>query len=147
MEKIKELYNKYKEIVNYLFFGGCTMVVNFISYGIFARLFGIDEVVSNIIAWTISVLFAYATNKIFVFESKTKGVKEFIKELGSFILARVFSGITCDVGTFALMINVFNINDIISKIVTQVMVVIANYLLSKLIVFRDKNKKNGGKEK
>ena len=138
MKKIKELYEKYKEIINYIFFGGCATGVNFIAYAIVARLFGIDAIVSNIIAWTVSVLFAYATNKIFVFESKTKNVKEFIAEMSSFILARVFSGITCDVGTFALMINVFHINDIISKIVTQIMVVIVNYLLSKLVVFRKK---------
>ena len=142
MDKIKELYNKYKEVINYLFFGGCTFFVNLITYSIFAKIFGINEIISNIIAWVVAVLFAYITNKIFVFESKTKGAKSFFKEMASFILARVFSGITCDVGTFALMINVFHINDIFSKIVTQIMVIIVNYVLSKLVVFR----KKGGKK-
>ena len=143
MSKIKDLYFKYKEIINYLFFGGCTFIVNFVSYFIFADLLKIDEVVSNMIAWVISVLFAYITNKLFVFESKTETLKTTLKEMASFFLARIVSGILCDVGTFALMIRVLNINDIIAKIVTQIMVIIMNYLFSKLIVFR----KNKGKNK
>ena len=138
MEKIKELYTKYKEGINYLFFGGCTTVVNFITYAIVARVCGVDEVVSNIIAWVVSVLFAYITNKLFVFESKTKGLNAVLKEMGAFVLARVFSGITCDVGTFALMVKVFQINDVFSKIVTQIMVIIVNYVLSKMVVFKKK---------
>ena len=138
MQKIKELYFKYKEIINYVIFGGLTTVVNFISYFIIARIFNIDEVVSNAIAWFISVLFAYITNKIFVFESKTHGIKEFLKEMISFFLARIISGILCDVGTFALMVKVLHINDIFSKIVTQVMVVVVNYIFSKLVIFKNK---------
>ena len=140
MEKIKELYLKYKEIINYLFFGGCATVVNFISFIIPYQIFKIDEIISNIIAWVISVLFAYTTNKLFVFESKKETFKESFKEMITFILGRVFTGAVCDVGTFALMIRVLHINEIISKITTQVMVVILNYLISKLIIFK-KDKK------
>lgn len=140
MKKLLELYKKYKEIINYLIFGGLSTVVNFVTYYITARLFGIDEVVSSGISWFCSVLFAYITNKIFVFESKTNTVKAVLKEMGSFFLARVISGILCDVGTFALMVKVFHINDIFSKIVTQVMVIIVNYIFSKLIIFRKPKK-------
>lgn len=138
LEKIKELYFKHKEIINYLVFGVLATVVNFVSYFISAKVIGIDEVISSGISWFCSVLFAYITNKIFVFESKTKGIKAFFKEISSFFLARIISGILCDVGTFAIMVKVFNINDIISKFVTQVMVVIMNYILSKLVVFKKK---------
>ncbi len=138
MEQIKQLYIKYKEIANYLIFGVLSTVVNFVTYYITARIFGIDEVVSSGISWFCSVLFAYITNKIFVFESKTHGIIEFIKEMVSFFLARIVSGVLCDVGTFALMVKVLNINDIIAKFVTQVMVVIVNYIFSKLIIFRGK---------
>lgn len=138
MEKIKELYKKYKEILNYLIFGVLSTIVNFVTYYIVAKLIGIDEVVSSGISWFCSVLFAYITNKIFVFESKTYGVKELAKEVTTFFLARIASGILCDVGTFALMVKVLHINDIISKFVTQVMVVIVNYIFSKLIIFRKK---------
>ncbi len=136
MKKIKQLYLRYKEIINYIIFGGLTTVVNFIVYFASTKLLTIDEVISNIIAWFISVLFAYVTNRIFVFESKKGGFKNIVIEMVSFFLARVFSGICCDIGTFAVMIKVFNINDTIAKIVTQIMVIVMNYLLSKLVIFR-----------
>lgn len=140
MEKIKELYIKYKEVINYLIFGILSTVVNFVTYFIVARLLGIDEVISSGMSWFCSVLFAYITNKIFVFESKTHGIKELVKEIITFFLARVLSGILCDVGTFAIMVKVLHINDIISKLVTQVMVVIVNYIFSKLIIFKKKKR-------
>ena len=136
-----ELYKKYKEIINYLVFGGLSTLVNFVSYFIAARIFGIDEVVSSAISWFCAVTFAYITNKIWVFESKTNTAGSFFKEAVMFYLARVASGALCDVGTFALMVKVLHINDVIAKIVTQVMVVIVNYVFSKLIVFRKKKEK------
>ena len=138
MEKIKELYTKYKEVINYLVFGVLSTIVNFFTYFISARLIGIDEVISSGISWFCAVLFAYITNKVFVFESKTHGIKEFVKEIVSFFLARIISGALCDVGTFAIMVKVLHINDIISKVVTQVMVLIVNYIFSKLIIFKKK---------
>ena len=135
---IKGLYLEYKEVINYLIFGVGSMIVNFASYFIFARLLKIDEVVSSAMSWFCAVLFAYITNKLFVFESKTTTVKEVIKEYVSFFLARIVTGILCDVGTFAVMVKVLKINDIISKVVTQVMVVILNYVFSKFIIFKNK---------
>ena len=135
---IKGLYLEYKEVINYLIFGVGSMIVNFASYFIFARLLKIDEVVSSAMSWFCAVLFAYITNKLFVFESKTTTVKEVIKECVSFFLARIVTGILCDVGTFAVMVKVLKINDIISKVVTQVMVVILNYVFSKFIIFKNK---------
>ncbi len=137
-ENIKELYFKYKEVINYLVFGVLSMIVNFASYYLFARVLNIDEVISSGLSWFCSVLFAYITNKLFVFESKTNTAKEFLKEMISFFLSRVLSGILCDVGTFALMVKVFGINDMVAKIVTQVMVVIVNYILSKFFIFKKK---------
>ena len=140
IETIKGLYRNYKEIINYLVFGVLATVVNFVSYYIFARIIGIDEVISSGLSWFASVLFAYITNKLFVFDSKTVTKKELIKECISFFLARVLSGILCDVGTFAVMVKVFKINDIIAKVVTQAMVVIVNYIFSKFIIFKNNKK-------
>lgn len=140
--KILELYKKYKEVINYLVFGVLATIVNFVSYFIAAKLLGIEEVVSSGISWFCSVLFAYITNKIFVFESKTHGLYELIKEMTSFFLARIISGALCDVGTFAIMVKVIHINDVISKLVTQVMVVIVNYIFSKLIIFKKEKKED-----
>ena len=139
MKKILELYKKYKEIINYIIFGGLATLVIFISYYIFARTLNVDEVISSSLSWFCAVLFAYVTNKLFVFESRKTTKKEMIKEMISFFLARILSGVLCDVGTFALMVKVLNINDIIAKLVTQVMVVIVNYIFSKLI-FKKENK-------
>ena len=139
-EDIKNLYFEFKEIINYLVFGGLTTVVNFVTYLIFAKVFYIDEVISSGLAWFCSVVFAYVTNKIFVFDSKTKGKKALLKECASCFTARILSGILCDVGTFALMVKVLHINDVISKIVSQVMVVIVNYVFSKFFVFKKKEK-------
>ena len=135
---IKGLYFEYKEVINYLVFGGLSTVVNFVSYFIFARIVSIEQVTSSGLSWFCAVLFAYITNKLFVFESKTNNKKDFFKEIVSFFACRVLSGILCDVGTFALMINVFGINDIIAKIVTQIMVIILNYVFSKVIIFKKK---------
>lgn len=135
-EKILELYKKYKEIIVYLVFGGLATSVNFVSYVIFTKLVGIDEVISSGLSWLCAVIFAYFTNKIFVFNSKTKNSKELIKEAITFISCRVISGILCDVGTFAVMVKVLKINDIIAKVITQVMVVVVNYVFSKLIIFK-----------
>jgi putative flippase GtrA len=140
MKQIKEIYTKYKEVLNYLIFGVLATLVNFVTYFIVARIIGIDEVISSGISWFCSVLFAYITNKIFVFESETHGIKEFLKEMISFFLARIVSGALCDVGTFAIMVKVFKINDIVAKVITQIMVVIVNYIFSKMIIFK-KNKK------
>ena len=135
---IQELYIAHKEVINYLIFGGLTTVVNFISYFLFAKIIKIDEVLSSGLAWFVSVLFAYITNKIFVFESKKTTKKAVIIECLSFFAARILSGILCDVGTFAIMVKVLHINDVVAKLITQVMVVVVNYVLSKLVVFRRK---------
>ena len=139
IQLIKKYYFKYKEIINYLICGGLSTVVNFVSYFVFARLLNIDEVISSGLSWVVAVIFAYIVYKIFVFESKTETKKALIKEFTSFIACRIISGIACDVGTFALMVKVLHINDIVSKIVTQVMVVIVNYIFSKLIIFKKKS--------
>lgn len=146
MEKIKELYVKYKEIINYLIFGVLTTVVNILSYAIFAKIFHIDEVVSNVIAQIISILFAYVTNKIYVFESKTTNIKDILRELISFFGCRIFTAVL-DTALFAFMVKKIGINDLIAKCVTQVIVIVLNYLFSKILIFRkkDKGEKNGGK--
>lgn len=142
---IKGLYLQYKEVINYLVFGVLATIVNFVSYYLFAKILGVDEVISSGLSWFCSVLFAYITNKLFVFESKTKTIKAFFIEMITFFGARVLSGILCDVGTFALMVKVFHINDVFSKIVTQVMVVIVNYVFSKFFIFNNKNDEVGEK--
>lgn len=136
-----DLYYKFKEIFDYLFFGVTITIVNFISYYIPANLMGVDKILSNAIAFVISVIFAYFVNKVYVFETPWGKIKEIIKELFSFVISRVGTGLLCDILIFAIMINILNINDVISKIFTQILVVILNYIIGKFFVFKDKNKK------
>lgn len=141
MEKIKELIKKNKEIISYLIFGVATTIVSIISYFIFAKLLNINPIISNILSWIVSVLFAYVTNRKYVFESKVSDKKEIIKEMISFFGCRLFSGVI-DTAMFTIMIEVMEINDGIAKIITQVVVIVLNYVLSKLITFRKKEEKN-----
>ena len=134
---LKELYFKYKEVINYLFFGGCTFLVSVISFYLFNKVLFLNEHVSNILSWILAVLFAYITNKAFVFESKTNTKEELLKEIGSFFGARLF---TLGVEELILLIfvNMLNFDAMYIKIFAQVIVILANYVLSKLFVFKKK---------
>ena len=127
-------YHKYKEVLAYLFFGGCTTLVNIISF-ILLRLLNIDIYVSNGIAWFISVLFAFITNKLFVFESKGKGLRKSIIECIYFFGCRILS-LVFDMGLMFLLINILGCNEVISKIISNIFVIIINYFFSKLIIFK-----------
>lgn len=132
---MKNLMRKYKEIILYLVFGVLTTVVNIVTYAIFAKMAHIDYQVSTVIAWIVSVTFAYVTNKIYVFESKGKSKKETFKEFLSFYWFRIVS-LGFDIATMYIMVDLLHVNDIISKIVANVIVVISNYAFSKLFIFK-----------
>ena len=139
---IVKIYKKYQEIINYLFFGMLATLVNFIIYLLCSKILNIDEIISSALAWLCAVMFAYITNKIFVFSSKTNTKKEIIKEIVTFAGFRILTGVFCEIIIFAVMIRIMAINDVVSKIITQILVVILNYVFSKLIIFRNGNKRN-----
>lgn len=121
-----------RELILYILFGVLTTLVNIIVYFFFARLLSIHYLLANVLAWFFSVLFAYITNRIWVFESKNDNI---IKECALFFGGRLFSG-AVDTGLMYLFIDILSVGDIISKIVIQVIVVVLNYLLSKLVIFK-----------
>lgn len=135
---IKELIKKYKEIIMYLVFGVLTTLVNIVSFYIMDKC-NINLYVNNTIAWILSVLFAYITNKLFVFESKSLEPKIVIKEGLSFLGFRLISYFM-DMLCIFIMVDIFSINKMISKIVGNVIVIIANYIFSKLFIFRKDTK-------
>ncbi len=137
IQKGLDIYKKYKEGINYLIFGGVVTVVNFIVYYIMSKIVHMDKIPSNMVAFVISVIVAYITNKKYVFESKTTGFKEVMKEFSSFMSSRIATGVFCDIIIFGVMAEIIGINDIISKIVSQVVVVISNYIIGKYFVFSD----------
>lgn len=122
-----------RELVLYVVFGTFTFFVNIIVYFLFENVFGVNYLISNVIAWFFSVLFAYVTNRIWVFESKSPDI---LKEMSLFFGGRIFSGVV-DTALMYLFIDVMTIGDDISKIIVQVIVIILNYVFSKLIVFKD----------
>lgn len=131
---IKELILKYREMIAYLFFGGCTTLVNIVSYFITYNVLNISNVISTVIAWIISVLFAYVTNRTFVFESSNKG-KAIIKEILSFFSCRILTGVM-DVVIMYVAVDVLEFNSLLWKIISNVLVIIANYIFSKIYIFK-----------
>lgn len=131
------IIDKYKEIIMYLVFGILTTVINIISYFLFSNVLGINKMLSNVIAWILSVLFAYITNKLFVFKSKEYGFNKLKKEITSFFSVRVFS-LLVDMFIMWLGINILNINDMFIKIISNIIVVLINYIFSKILVFNSK---------
>lgn len=129
------LFEKYKETILYLVFGVLSTIVNIVTYLFFTRIIKLDVLVANSIAWLVAVLFAYITNKFFVFESKETNFKFLIKEFTSFASCRILSGVT-EMGLMYVMIDLMAINDFIVKITTNVVVVVLNFIFSKLIIFK-----------
>ena len=127
-------YNKYKEALLYLFFGGCTTLINIIMFFI-CRQFNLGVDLSNVIAWLVAVIFAFVTNKLIVFDSKDMSSKKVVKETVGFFIARIIS-LGIDTGILHLMIDYMKISELISKIVSNIVVIIVNYIFSKLFIFK-----------
>ncbi|WP_410320081.1 GtrA family protein [Methanobrevibacter sp.] len=122
-----------RELVLYVVFGAFTFLVNIVTYFLFQSVMGINYLVSNVLAWFFSVLFAYITNRTWVFESKSP---EILKEMSLFFGGRIFSGVV-DTVLMYLFIDVLVLGNTFSKIVVQIIVIVLNYVFSKLIVFKD----------
>ncbi len=139
MEKIKELYFKYKEVINYLIFGVLTTIVSLVIYYILVFTVlnpenAVQLQIANIISWIAGVLFAYCTNRKYVFESKEKNKA---KEAGKFVLARATT-LIMDMLVMWLGVTILHLNDKIIKLISQVIVIVSNYIFSKLFVFKNK---------
>ena len=128
---MQELIIKNKEIIKYLIFGILTTLVNILCFYILDKL-NVDIYINNTISWIVSVIFAFITNKLYVFESKSLDIKIIFKEGTSFLGARIFSYFV-DMGTIYLLFDGLRINKLISKIVSNIIVIIINYIFSKFI--------------
>lgn len=137
MHKLKMLFNKYKAIISYVFFGGCTTIVNWVTYIVCYEAVHIPNVISTIIAWVVAVAFAFITNKLWVFNSKSFNWKTLLYEIWTFIAARLLTGLL-EVWIMYFAVDVYHFNAIFCKLFSNVIVVILNYIFSKLIIFRTK---------
>lgn len=139
MEKLKALFIKFKEQIFYVVFGGLTTLINWGVYALCYNVLGVTNVPSVIIAWIISVAFAFVTNKLWVFESKSMDAGTLLRELWTFTAARIFTGLL-DLGIMYLAVDVLGGNGNVWKLISNVIVIILNYVFSKLIVFRKQDK-------
>ena len=133
--KIKELVNKYAEVISYLIFGGLTTVVNIIVFYLFDSILDVHYLFANAIAIIASILFAFFTNKKYVFKSSTPTVKLWLKEFSLFVSFRLLSAVF-DMGSMWLLVEGLELNTNIAKIITQFIVVVLNYAFSKFFIFK-----------
>lgn len=137
MKKLFALLKKHEEVISYLFFGGLTTLVNYIVYLPCYNLLHLSGAVSNAVAWVAAVAFAYLTNKPFVFKSHDWSAKTVIPELTKFVSCRIGSGLL-ETAIIFVLVDWLGLDGNIIKLATSVLVVILNYVASKMLVFRKK---------
>ena len=131
---LKSLYQKYRQIFWYLFFGVCTMILNTVCYTLLYEVLGMPNVPSTVVAWLAAVIVAFITNKLVVFESR-ECAKKGIWELVSFFSCRVATGLL-DVLIMWLAVDILSGSSRRWKLVSNVIITVLNYLVSKFFVFR-----------
>lgn len=135
MEKLLSLLSKYKSLITYGIFGVLTTLINIGIYALCYQQIGIGNVVSNIIAWVVAVLFAFVTNKIWVFESKSLEPAVLVAEAVSFFGCRLATGVL-DIVIMYVAVDMLALNSTIMKCISNVVVIIVNYVASKFVIFK-----------
>ena len=137
-EKITHIYNRYREPVLYIIFGGLTTVLSVAVYAAFTELFSWDELLANVISWIIAVMFAFITNRIWVFHSEEKGIIPVIRQMMAFGSGRVATLIIEELILW-VFVKQLAFNGLVIKIVAQVLVIVLNYVISKIWIFKKKS--------
>lgn len=132
---MKQLFEKYKDVIPYAVFGVLTTLVNIVSYWVFAHPLHLPVMASTIFAWVLSVLFAYLTNRKWVFHSEAVGAKAIAKEIASFFGCRVGTELI-DLAAMFIFVDKLNLNDMVIKIIANIIVIIVNYVASKFVIFK-----------
>lgn len=137
---MKKVLYKYKKLILYILFGGMTTILNWIVYAIGVKL-QLGITISNILAWSIAVFFAFITNKLFVFESKILKIRVIFNEFIKFVGARILTGVI-EIGGLPLLYylgmnqQLFGIDGFIAKIMISIIVMVLNYVFSQVLVFK-----------
>lgn len=137
MKSLWALYLKYKEVILYLVFGGLTTLTNIGAYALFARVFHMNLMAANGLALALSILFAYVTNKLFVFESKTDSWGAILQEFASFMACRLVTAVL-DMFLMYITVSVAGLYDLLMKVIVNIIVIVLNFVFSKLIIFKKK---------
>lgn len=138
--QITALLRKYRHVLLYGIFGVLTTVVNIVVYWVMAHLLHLTTTPSTLIAWVVAVLFAYLTNRKWVFDSQAQGNKQILAELISFFLCRIATGVVDWLCMFVL-VDLLHLNDVLIKAAANVLVIILNFIASKWLIFKKKEKK------
>ena len=136
-ETLRKMIEKYRDMILYVFFGGCTTLVNIVVYFAATRLLSMGTGAANIAAWLLSVLFAYATNRKWVFHSEKNTLSGVLREMAGFFASRIATG-ALDMGVMYLSVDILHFPDVVMKIASNIIVIVLNYALSRLVVFRSK---------
>lgn len=134
---IKELYQKYKDVIPYAVFGVLTTAVNVAVYWCASHVLQLETMQSTFIAWFLAVLFAYVTNRKWVFHSEAHEFSAICKECVAFFSCRIGTGVVDWLCMF-VFVDVLHINDMVIKVIANVIVIVLNYVASKVIIFRKK---------
>ena len=128
------LQNQYQNIITYAVFGVLTTLVNIVVYWFASHLLALSVMLSTVLAWGIAVLFAYVTNRKWVFHSQAKTSNEILREILSFFTCRIATGIV-DLGCMFIFANLLRLDDIITKVGVNFLVIVLNYIASKFFIF------------
>lgn len=131
------LYKKYEEALNYLIWGFIAFLLNMVLFYVFDELLSMQELVANGAAWVLCVIFTYFTNRTFVFKSSSKGAKDTGREFLQFVSARLGTLVLEELVIF-VGITLLGANNMVIKLLGQVLVIVSNYFLSKLWIFKEK---------
>lgn len=135
LRPLQPFYRKYKEQLLYLLFGALTTIVNLATFAFCSYSLHIKVLISNIIAWVVGVIFAYVTNRIWVFASEVKGGSAVLKEIVSFTAGRLATLLMEEMMLW-VGIDLLGINSMVVKVIAQIAVIVGNYIVSKLFVFK-----------
>lgn len=137
MEFIKNLLIKHKSFIMYAVFGVLTTLINMVSYYVCYNMLSWSNMVSTVVAWFVAVIFAFVTNKIWVFDSKSMEAKVLIYELCSFFICRIATGVV-DMVVMYVAVDMMHSNEMFWKLAANVIVILLNFVASKLIIFKKK---------
>ncbi|WP_099974033.1 GtrA family protein [Lactobacillus terrae] len=136
---IEKYWEKYKDAIPYVVFGVLTTLLNIVLFGFLDKSLGWNYQIANVVAYFASVLFAYITNKLWVFKSHAPSFTELLREIFLFFLFRAGSWVF-DQGTMTIGISLLHANAMITKVFANVIVIALNYIFSKFFIFRTKKK-------
>lgn len=137
LKTLADWYRKHKEGMRYLVFGVLSTIVNIIVFSVCSITANLTITVSNVIAWIAAVIFAYITNKLWVFNSKTENIKDLLREIIAFFGARIFT-LVFETIFLIVFIDKLQFNTILMKIVSNFLVIVLNFVFSKILIFKKK---------